>query len=123
MNLVDSCGWLEYFTEGMNSSFFAPLIEEPNTLLVPSICIYEVTKRLSRERGEKDATRALGAMSKGILVNMTPGLAISAAHISLENGLGMADSIILATARHFGATLWTQDSDFEGFKGVRYTPK
>ena len=123
MNLVDSCGWLEYFTEGNNLPFFAPLIEKTETLLVPSICIYEVTKRLSRELGEKNAIRALGAMSKGIMVNMTPGLALTAAQLSLMTGLGMADSIILATARHFGATLWTQDSDFEGFEGVRYTPK
>jgi predicted nucleic acid-binding protein len=35
----------------------------------------------------------------------------------------MADSIILATARAYGATLWTQDEHFEHLDGVQYIAK
>jgi predicted nucleic acid-binding protein len=35
----------------------------------------------------------------------------------------MADAMILATARACGATLWTQDADFDGIEGVRYRAK
>ena len=123
MNLVDSSGWLEYFTEGANVSFFASQIETPETLLVPTICIYEVSKRLIRELGVRNADAAFAVMSEGCVIGLTPGLAMAAAEVSLATKLGMADSIILATARYFGATVWTQDSDFEGLEGVMYTPK
>jgi hypothetical protein len=42
MNLVDSSGWLEYFADGKNSDFFAPVIEDPDNLIVSTINIYEV---------------------------------------------------------------------------------
>jgi toxin FitB len=48
MNIVDSCGWLEYFADSSNSDFFAPAIEDTNNLLVPSITILEVFKRIYR---------------------------------------------------------------------------
>ena len=50
-------------------------------------------------------------------------LAVAASKLSLDHNLPMADSIILATAREFDATIWTQDSDFKDFQGVKYFPK
>ena len=50
-------------------------------------------------------------------------LALEAARLSVELGLPMADSVIYATARSNGATLWTQDADFADLPGVRYLPK
>jgi hypothetical protein len=35
----------------------------------------------------------------------------------------MANSIMLATAREFGAVPWTQDIDFKGLGGVEYVGK
>jgi predicted nucleic acid-binding protein len=35
----------------------------------------------------------------------------------------MADSIILATARAYSATFWTQDADFQNIEGVQYVEK
>ena len=55
MNLVDSSGWLEYFAKGANASFFAPVIKATNTLVLPTICMYKVFKRLLSQRGEEDA--------------------------------------------------------------------
>ena len=120
MNLVDSCGWLEYFAAGPNADFFAPALEAPTELVVPTISVYEVFKRVVQQRGESDALQAVALMQQGSVVDLTAPIALEAARTSAALGLPMADSVMLATARSFEATLWTQDSDFEGVEGVRY---
>lgn len=120
MNIVDSSGWLEYFADGPNASFFAPAIQKPTELIVPSISLYEVFKRILQQKEESDALRAVAAMHQGSVLPLDEALALSAARLSVERKLPMADSIMLASARSTGATLWTQDSDFEGLEGVRY---
>lgn len=123
MNLVDSCGWLEYFANGANADFFAPSIEDTARLLVPSLCLFEVFKRILQQRNEGDALRAIGLMRQGRCIDLTDSLAITAARISSDLKLALADSIILTTARQHGATLWTQDAHFEGMAEVRYVRK
>lgn len=120
MNVVDSSGWLEYFTRGKNVGFFAPIVTETDTLVVLTVCMYEVFKRLLTQRGEEDALQAIGIMSLGIIADTTREVAVNAAYISYDLKIAMADSIILATARAYNATLWTQDSDFKGIGGVQY---
>lgn len=120
MNLVDSCGWLEYFANGVNADFFAPAIEQGEELLVSSICLFEVFKRVLQQRGEHDALRATAVMQQGKVIAFDHLLALTAARLSAELKLPMADSIILATARSQGALVWTQDSHFEGLADVRY---
>jgi predicted nucleic acid-binding protein len=120
VNLVDSSGWLEFFADGPNASFFAPAIQKPAELIVPSISIYEVFKRILQQKEESDALRAVAAMHQGSVLPLEESLALSAARISVELKLPMADSIMLASARATGATFWTQDKDFEGMEGVRY---
>ena len=46
MNVVDSSGWLEYFSDGANAEFFAAPIENTEELYVPVISLYEVFKRI-----------------------------------------------------------------------------
>ncbi|MCP4416850.1 MAG: type II toxin-antitoxin system VapC family toxin [Chloroflexi bacterium] len=123
MNIVDSSGWLAYFAGDRNANQFAPVIQSTDTLLVPTICMYEVFKRMLTQRGEEDALQAVGIMSLGTSTDLTQEIAINAAQISSSRKLAMADSIILATARANKATLWTQDADFEGIEGVRYISK
>lgn len=123
MNLVDSSGWLEYFAQGPNAGFFAPAIENTTELIVPSISIYELFKKVMRERGEDDALQAIAAMYQGFVVGLDGSIAIDAARLSLILKLPMADSIILATARFYEATLWTQDADFRNIEGVQYIDK
>lgn len=123
MNVVDSSGWLEYFIRGENAPFFIPPVRDLDNLLVPTICIYEVFKRLLAERDEDAALLAVGLMSQGREVALDRKIAIDAAHISREMKLAMADSIILASARAHSATLWTQDAHFEGLDGVKYIEK
>lgn len=123
MNIVDSSGWLEYFADGENASFFAPAIEDTERLIVPAICMYEVFKRLMVQRGENTALVHIGDMHHGQVAELTASIALQAAKISTELKMAMADSIILATARAYEATLWTQDADFAGIDGVKYVEK
>jgi predicted nucleic acid-binding protein len=123
MNVVDSSGWVEYFAKGKNAEFFILPIQDVENLLVPSICIYEVFKRLALDLGEEEALQAVGIMSYGQIIDLDRKIALDAAQISLERKLAMADSMILATARDQEATLWTQDEHFKGIEGVRYIEK
>jgi predicted nucleic acid-binding protein len=123
MNLVDSSGWLEYFAEGENAHFFAPAIEDTEHLIVPTICLYEVFKRVMAQRGEVAALVAIGDMYQGQIVELTVPISLGAAKHSIEHQLAMADSLILATARAFNAVIWTQDADFESLDGVEYIQK
>ena len=123
MNVVDSSGWIEYFTESPNANFFAGAIEKVEELLVPALTIYEVFKWISRERSEAQAVKAVAHMQQGEVVDLDAKLAAYAARLSLQTKLPMADSIVYATARVNEATLWTQDDDFEGLDGVKYVTK
>ena len=123
MNVVDSSGWLEYLADASNADFFAPAIENTAALIVPSISIYEVFKRVLQQRDETAALEAVALMSQGHVVELSQTLALDAAKISHSSKIPMADSIILATARAYEATLWTQDVDLDGFANVRYVAK
>ncbi len=122
MNVVDSSGWLEYFADGPGADFFAPAIERTARLIVPTLTLYEVFRRLRQQRGERVAFEAVAAMRQGTLIDLTADLALTAAVQGADRQLALADSIVYATAQMYGATLWTQDADFEGMAGVRYRP-
>ncbi len=123
MNLVDSCGWLEYFADAPNADFFAGPIEDVENLIVPSLCILEVFKTVLRQSGEDAALQTASLMEQGAVVTLDTTIALNAAKLGLEFKLPLADSIILATARAKEATIWTQDTDFKGIEGVKYIAK
>ena len=123
MNVVDSSGWLEYLADAANAGFFASAIENVTDLIVPSISLYEVFKRVHRESGEDEALKVAGQMMQGRIIELDTPMALRAARVSIEFGLPMADSIILATARAHGAMLWTQDEHFKGIERVQFVEK
>lgn len=123
MKVVDSCGWLEYFADGANADKFAAAIEDTQHLIVPAISIFEVFKRVLQQRGEDAALQAAAIMSQGQVIDLDMSLALTAAKLSAEHKMPMADSIILATARQYNASVLTQDNDFEGIAGVEYFKK
>lgn len=123
MNVVDSSGWLEYFAGGPNANFFAKPIEATAELVVPTLSLYEVFKKVAQQRGEGDALQAVAVMQQGRVVELSSTLALSAAKVSMQLSMPMADSVILATARAADAVLWTQDADFASVPGVRYVAK
>lgn len=120
MNVVDSSGWLEYLASGPNADFFAPALTDVESLVVPAISVYEVFKRVLQQRDEGDALQAVALMQQGRIVDLDATSAIEAATLSVNLALPMADAIMLSAARANGATLWTQDSHFDGVEGVRY---
>ena len=118
-NVVDSSGWLEYFVDSDRASLFASAIEDAGNLVVPVISVYEVFKKVFRERGEGDALQIASMMQIGQVIDMDCGLALEAARHSLP----LADSLIYATAMRHEAILWTQDEHFKDLPNVRFFPK
>ena len=123
LNLVDSSGWIEFFTDGPNAPSFAGPLAATDRLVVPTVSVYEVFRVVLCQRGKDDALRAAAQMSRAQEVPLSFELALQAARLAHEMHLAMADSIILATARFTGATLWTQDIDFKGMSRVKYFPR
>jgi predicted nucleic acid-binding protein len=118
--IVDSSGWVEYMGGGPKANDFAPFLESSETLLLPSIVVYEVYKKLLRESGKGLAelflSQAFGFRDR--LVELGLELSLLAAKTSLETQLPMADAIIYATAHHYGARLLTSDAHFANLPGV-----
>ena len=123
MNVVDSSAWLEYFANGPNAPFFAPAIEATDELVVPTITLLEVFKRVYQQRGEGAALQAAALMHQGQVVELTAALALAAATLGVAHKLPLADSVVFATARQHEATLWTQDADFKDLPQVRFRAK
>lgn len=123
MIVIDSSGWIEFFTDGPLADDYASRLRKLTAVLTPVIAIYEVYKRLKRELSEDDAVIAISAMQRSQVIPLDQELALSAADLSLEHGLAMADAIVLATARKFRAELVTSDRDFEQIADVTYLRK
>jgi predicted nucleic acid-binding protein len=123
MNLVDSSGWLEYFADGKNADFFVSAIEDTENLIVSTINIFEVYKKVLREKDEESAIQAVALMQNSHIINVDTPISLTAAKLSYDLKIPMADSIILSTARLNNAVLWTQDSDFEKIPDVKYKNK
>ncbi|MHB1275498.1 MAG: PIN domain-containing protein [Candidatus Humimicrobiaceae bacterium] len=123
MNLVDSSGWLEYFTDGKNAEYFAPVIENTSELIVSVINLYEVYKKISSEKDNNAAIQAIALMQQPNVIDVTESISILAARLSIDLKIPMADSMIYATAKIYDAIVWTQDSDFKNLEGVKYFKK
>ena len=118
LNVVDSSAWLEYLADTERAALFSQVIEDVDHLLVPVITLYEVFKKVLRERGESDALQVAGVMQSGRLIGLDEALALEAA----RHALPLADSLIYATTLRYRATLWTQDEHFNHLPHVRYFP-
>jgi predicted nucleic acid-binding protein len=123
MNVVDSSAWLEYFADGPNAQHFAPIIENADALLVPTITLLEVFKRIAQQRDESTALQYVAVMQQSTVVDLDAALSLRAAALGMRHKLPLADSIIYATAQNANATVWTQDADFAGLDDVHYFAK
>lgn len=123
-NVVDSSGWIEYFADGENASVFEEPIKDVKALVVPSISLYEVFGRLLAESdGESLGLEVVAAMQRGKVVELNAELALEAARVAHESNLPLADGVVLATAREYGAVVWTQAAELDGLPNVRYVPR
>ena len=123
MNVVDTSGWIEFFTAGTNGLVFKAVIEQRDKLLVPTINIFEAHKVLSRKLPAGAVQSCLDVMRQGRVLDLTDKRAVAAADIACKHKLAMADAVIYSMAREFDATLWTQNVDYSGLAGVKYYEK
>lgn len=123
MKVIDSSGWIEYFSKGPLISAYRSHIRSLHELVTPSIVVYEVVKKMLLDSGEEAAAEAAGQIGKTQIIVLDNAIAISAAQISIKRKLPMADAIIYATAQSLHATLVTSDEHFNGLPGVEYIPR
>jgi len=123
MNVVDSSCWLEYLMWTEIGMAAAPAIENPGELIVPTITLYEVYKKLLAEKDEEYALDVVSYMQSGTVIELNAGLSLSAAQLNRKYKLPMADSIIYATSLHYSAVLLSCDKHFKDIPGIRYFPK
>ncbi len=123
MILVDTCGWIEWFTEGVLADSFAPYMTDPSELLVPTTVQYELYKWVKRESDETTAHDVIAIADDSLVLPMSSDIALMAGDFSLMHKLAFADAVIYASAHKYKAELITADSHFEGLSGVRYLSK
>jgi toxin FitB len=118
--IVDSSGWVEFLGDGPKASSFEPFFENPASLVLPTVIVYEVFKKLLRERGFPFAEQfyARACELREATIPLDIALAVRAARLSVETSLPMADAIIYATAQELGVKLVTSDAHFSGLPGV-----
>jgi len=122
LNLIDSYGWIEYFADGPLADRYAQFVEEASTenTVTPTIRIYEGYKKIKKTKGEERALEAYAQISYTRIVELTDSLSMQAADISLKKGLGMADSIIVATAKAYNAEIITSDIHLKEVENVKF---
>jgi toxin FitB len=123
VNIVDSSGWIEYFTAGKNGPLFRKVILQNDNLIVPAISIYEVHKRLSQLTPTDTVNECIAVMQKARVINLTPERAVAASHIATQHQLAMADAMMYAVALEFDALFWTQDVDYKGLANIEFHAK
>jgi toxin FitB len=116
--LIDSSGWLEYITGDEKSDAFGAIFQKDVQVLVPTIVLYEVLKILLLRAGGSQANVFLSEALRRSVVDLTDTIALSAASLSIDHKLTMADAIIYATAQSHHAELITSDAHFTGLPGV-----
>ncbi len=121
-NVVDSSAWLEFLDDGPNADDFAPAIENTSKLIVPTVVITEVLRRLEASERRQLVPDVLAQMRRGTVVPYDGQLAVEAVVLGRRHRLALADSMIFATARQCLATVWTQDEDFQALPDVEYRP-
>lgn len=117
--VVDSSGWVEVLGEGPKAAAFWQYLSRERKLVVPTVVIYEVAKKLMRVNAEDGSVEQfLSQALRASVVGLNDRVAVIAAELSLRHNLAMADAIVYATARDMNALLVTSDPHFEGLRGV-----
>lgn len=121
--LVDTCGWIEWLTDGPLAKRFAPHLRNSEDLVVPTALQFELYKWTKRERGEQVALEVVALTDQAQVRPLCRSIALFAADLALAHQLSFADAIIYASARQAGASLVTSDDHFQGLDEVVYFAK
>ncbi len=118
MLLIDSSGWIEFFTDGTLNKEYSKYLKDLAKVVTPTIVLYEVYKKIKRERTEEDALLAVSLINKTSVVQLSESIALLAADLSLKHSLPMADAIVYATALEKNCKVVTSDMHFKGLDSV-----
>ena len=118
--LMDSSGWIEFFTGRPLADRYASYFSPRYQLITPTIVLYEVYKKIKRERDEETALLLAARLAATEVVQLTESIAFLAADVGLRHGLAMADAIVYATAQDQEAEVVTGDAEMKDLPGVVY---
>lgn len=118
MHLIDSSGWIEFFTEGHRATGYSKYLKDLPEIITPTIVLYEVYKKIKKERTEEDALLAVSLMNRTLVIQLSESIALLAADVSLKYSLPMADAIVYATALEKNCKIITSDTHFKGLEWV-----
>lgn len=118
MTIVDSCGWIEYLADSRLASQYEKYLQKPEKLITPSVVLYEVYKKVKRERGEDSALSIVAQIEKTKLVPLDEEIALLAADLSLTHSLPLADAVVYATALRENVEVVSSDSHFKELGNV-----
>jgi predicted nucleic acid-binding protein len=118
MIIIDSSGWIEYFTDGLLSAEYAKYLKDFTKIVTPTIILYEVYKKVRKERTEEDALLAVSLISRTSIIPLRESTSLLAADLSLKHSLPMADAIVYATALEENCKVITSDIHFKGLDNV-----
>lgn len=118
MILVDSCGWIEFLVDGEKAGEYAKYFQNTKEIVTPTIVVYEVFKKVLKERGEEAAIMVAAQMSGTRVIELSESLSLIAANLSIKHKLPMADAIVYATAKFLGCQVATSDKHFKDLENA-----
>ena len=121
--LIDTCGWIEWLTNGILVDKFTPYFKQPSGIIVPTVLQYELYKWVCRERSETEAQSIIAVTQQSQVIPLDTSLALLAAKLASQYRLSMADALIYATAQLNKAKLITSDDHFSNLPDVCYFSK
>lgn len=121
--LIDTCGWIEWLTNGKLATLFEPYFKDPSELIIPTLIQYELYKWVCREKNSTLALEIIGITENGLVVPLDTALALYAAELSKEYNLSMADAIVYATSKNNNVELITADKHFKDLANVKFFEK
>lgn len=123
MHLVDTCGWIEWFSNAKLAETYQPLLRDVDLLIVPTLVQFELYRWALREGDESVALLLVGHTETCRVVPLDTRLAIFAAELASQYKLAMADAVVYATALTHADALHTSDTHFKGLPKVHFHPK
>lgn len=123
MHVVDTCGWVEWLTDGALADSYAPYLADSDKLIVPTLVQFELYKWCLREKDEAAALDVIGLTEACLVRALDTRIALSAADLAIRHKLAMADAIVYATALAVGGQLLTSDAHFKALPEVLFWQK
>ncbi len=123
MILVDTCGWIEWLTDGILANKYKPYMQDVESIIVPTSVQFELYKWASKVKNKQEALKVIALTEQGKVIPLTTSLSLLSGDLAQEYKLSFADAIIYATAQNEQAEIITSDDHFLNLPGVVYFKK